>query len=122
MILVLGVKTKLATLSKKRGCEKVGKWLQSISNHLYFCAATSGGDGEMVEQKWLSVLNHITNKHEGHGRKFPKCTHTLIERDWINAGQYLKDALVCISTNFLNDYLSLREAAFIAAFKHSCHY
>ncbi|XP_060585693.1 uncharacterized protein LOC132741518 [Ruditapes philippinarum] len=75
------VKTKLATLSKKRGCEKVGKWLQSISNHLYFCAATSGGDGEMVEQKWLSVLNHITNKHEGHGRKFPKCTHTHLLKE-----------------------------------------
>ncbi|XP_045201100.2 uncharacterized protein LOC123546133 isoform X3 [Mercenaria mercenaria] len=82
----MGVKTKLTTLWKKRGCEKVAKWTQSISNHLYFCAATSEGDGDLVEQKWLSVLNHITNKHEGHGEKFPSCTHGPIERDWIKEG------------------------------------
>ncbi|XP_053409092.1 uncharacterized protein LOC128559941 [Mercenaria mercenaria] len=80
------VKTKLTTLWKKRGCEKVAKWTQSISNHLYFCAATSEGDGDLVEQKWLSVLNHITNKHEGHGEKYPSCTHGPIERDWIKEG------------------------------------
>ena len=58
-------------------------WARSISNHMYWCAASGGGDGEMVK-KWLSILNHITDIHEGHGDKFPRCEHGELEdRDWM---------------------------------------
>lgn len=43
----------------------------------------------MVSEKWLSVLNHITdvNVHDGHVKRFPKCLHGEIEdRDWIKKG------------------------------------
>ena len=25
---------------------------------MYWCASSSGGDGELVQQQWLSILNH----------------------------------------------------------------
>ena len=46
------------------------------------------GDGELVKEKWLSILNHITDVHEGHGDKFPRCAHDEIEdRDWMKKGR-----------------------------------
>lgn len=62
-----GVYKKLETVGKKKKCELVGDWARSVSNHLYWCASSSDGDGELVSEKWLSVLNHITDVHEGHG-------------------------------------------------------
>jgi hypothetical protein len=46
-----GVYKKVCELGKKRGHETVLQWAQSISNHVYWCAATSNGDPELVRQK-----------------------------------------------------------------------
>ena len=78
---------KLEAAGKKKGCQKVKDWARSVSNHLYWCAASSGGDGELVKQKWLSILNHVTNVHEGHGDRFPQCLHDEgLDRDWMKRG------------------------------------
>ena len=45
------VSKKIEALAKKKGCSILGNWKQSISNHLYWCAASSGGDGKEVEAK-----------------------------------------------------------------------
>jgi solute carrier family 8 (sodium/calcium exchanger) len=83
----LGVFKKLEASGKKKKCKQVGDWARSVSNHLYWCAASSEGDGELVLEKWLSVLNHITNIHDGHGKLFPSCLHGELEdRDWIKKG------------------------------------
>ena len=82
-----GVYKKLEAAGKKKGCQKVKDWARSISNHMYWCAASSGGDGEFVQQKWLSILNHVANIHSGHGEKFPHCEHgQLDDRDWMKKG------------------------------------
>ena len=45
-------------------------------NHMYWCVlSTSGGDGDAVVAKWLSLENHIHNKHTGHSKLYAKCTH-----------------------------------------------
>jgi len=36
----------IEALAKKKGCSILGNWKQSISNHLYWCVASSGGDGK----------------------------------------------------------------------------
>ena len=49
-------------------------------NHLYWSAvSTPDGDGEMILAKWLSVDNHIHNKHKKHGKLFPACKHKRIQ-------------------------------------------
>jgi len=82
------VSKKIEALAKKKGCSILGNWKQSISNHLYWCAASSGGDGKEVEAKWLSITNHVVNVHEGHSSKFPQCAHGPLEeeRQWLKRG------------------------------------
>lgn len=70
-----GIFKKLRVLSKKKGCEQIKDWCHSISNHLYWAAATNDGDGDLVEEKWLSILNHVCDVHEGHGDRFQACEH-----------------------------------------------
>lgn len=81
-----GVYKKLEQIGKKKtkGFAVIGRWAKSASNHIYWCAASSHGDAEMVQQKWQSILNHVANIHEGHCPKFPTCEHDAVDdREWI---------------------------------------
>ena len=104
MLSALGTEKKIVTAGKKKGCEVLQKWSHSISNHMYWCAASSGGDGETMVQKWLSMLNHVRNVHEGHGDLFPKCLHGPLDnerkRKWLVDGKYciLNYHYLCIQT------------------------
>jgi hypothetical protein len=53
---ILGVYKKLEKNGnkKRKGFAIVGRWARSTSNHIYWCAASSNGDGE----KYASILNH----------------------------------------------------------------
>eukprot|EP00795_Rhopilema_esculentum_P011047 gene11047-19898_t len=74
--IVLGFKKKATALSKQKGCEIIAGWIKSMSNHIYWCASTSsGGDGELILAKWLSLINHMHNIHEDHSDQFPSCEH-----------------------------------------------
>ena len=72
---VLGIKKKIMAAGKNSGCKILIDWAQSVSNHVYWCAASSHGNQELVKAKWLSVLNHVCDIHEGHGDLFPACEH-----------------------------------------------
>jgi hypothetical protein len=86
-ILFSGIYKKLQAASKKKLCEIVGQWSHSISNHLYWCAASSDGNGELMLQKWLSILNHVVDEHEGHGDLYPRCLHGPVnDRQWMTRG------------------------------------
>ena len=62
----LGFCKKVKALAKQKDCELVGKWEQSMINHMYWCVvSTPNGDGDMMVAKWLSLENHIHNKHSG---------------------------------------------------------
>ena len=67
---------KVEALAKTKECEIVGKWIKSIVNHIYWCAAsTPDGDSNMVKCKWISLDNHLHNVHEGNSSSFPTCLH-----------------------------------------------
>ena len=44
----------------------------------------------MIKAKWLSLENHIHNKHSGHGDKFPKCAHARLtgKRKWFKKSKH----------------------------------
>ena len=87
-----GVKKKVEAAGKRKNCAVLCDWSQSISNHLYFCAASSQGDGELLEQMWRSLLNHVVDIHEGHGNRYPKCQHGELEdRAWIKRGIFKRN-------------------------------
>ena len=55
---------KLTNKAKQKGCEELAPWIQSISNHLWWSAATSDGSVQMFWEKWKSVLDHVSNRHK----------------------------------------------------------
>ncbi|XP_052277728.1 uncharacterized protein LOC127876462 [Dreissena polymorpha] len=82
------VKKKLVALSKQKDCDHLFKWIKSITNHLYWAAAsTSDEDGAVIVSKWKSVSNHIQNIHHRHDGPFTDSQHEeLADRDWLKPG------------------------------------
>lgn len=76
-----GISKKLESASKKRDCADIRPWIKSSVNHCYWVAASCGEDGYLKEQKWTSLTEHVTNKHE-------HCEHGVLEEDrlWIKEG------------------------------------
>eukprot|EP00795_Rhopilema_esculentum_P010095 gene10095-18746_t len=84
-----GLSKKMDALAKRPRCSLLGKWIKSIVNHMYWCAASSDGDGDLMLAKWDSVVNHICDIHEGHSELFPKCSHEPSDddpRNWFQPG------------------------------------
>ena len=70
---------KLTYKAKQKGCEQLAPWIQSISNHLWWCAATCNGSVQLLREKWKSVLDHVANKHKWSGNTlFHQCCHRRI--------------------------------------------
>ena len=52
-------------LSKYKDCELVGDWVKSITNHLYWCAASAPeGDGDEMTVRWKSLMEHLCDQHD----------------------------------------------------------
>ncbi|XP_065054534.1 uncharacterized protein LOC135683252 [Rhopilema esculentum] len=101
---------KVEEIGKKRTTAVVNEWVPSIKNHVYWCASTSKDSPQLIKEKWLSLFNHIINKHEGHdGQLFKCCEHGPMEREWLIKGKAaykeLKDKLT--KTQLLNDIAKL---------------
>ena len=78
---VTGLRKKLDKLAKDKDCKIVAEWIHSIINHFYWSVtSTTDGNEEMVQAKWLSLVNHVHNRHSKHGGLFPKCTHKRLKR------------------------------------------
>ena len=42
----------------------VNDWIKSITNHLYWCVASSPeGDGNEMAFRWKSLMEHICDRH-----------------------------------------------------------
>lgn len=63
---ITGVKKKLVKLGKYKDCDLINDWIKSITNHLYWSAASApDGDGEQMATRWKSLMDHICDRHEG---------------------------------------------------------
>ncbi|XP_052692675.1 uncharacterized protein LOC128170935 [Crassostrea angulata] len=76
-----GISKKLEANAKKRDCGDIRLWTKSSVNHCYWVAASSGDNGEMKEQKWASLVEHVANKHDN-------CQHGELDEDrqWLREG------------------------------------
>ena len=76
------VTKKLTKKAKKKCNEELLSWIQSVSNHLWWSVATCDGNTSVMKEKWLSIINHIANKHKWRGGKhFKKCAHRTLTRN-----------------------------------------
>ena len=85
-----GFRKKLEAAAKKKDCSLIRDWQRSILNHLYWCvASTEDGDGDTVLAKWLSLDNHVHNKHKHDSPKFHQCVHSrLSKRKWFKRRKF----------------------------------
>ena len=61
----IGIKKKLCRLSNTSKCTIIAEWIKSITNHLYWCAASApDGNGDDMVKRWKSLINHICDIHE----------------------------------------------------------
>ncbi|XP_077970451.1 uncharacterized protein LOC120336592 [Styela clava] len=100
-----GLGKKIDSKAKLTDCGILQEWRRSIINHLYWSAGSSGGDGDMVEQKVMSLLRHIRNVHTGHGNLYMECQHAPLgdeekRKKWIFPGQRAYDELESLFDNF----------------------
>lgn len=91
----LGVKKRIHAASRSGLCKELEVWKQPVTNHLYFCALMGKSSGPLIASMWLSLLNHVTNKHDGHDGPYSECLHEpLGDRPWLAKGTFINLALV----------------------------
>ncbi|KAM7302674.1 hypothetical protein ISCGN_018182 [Ixodes scapularis] len=70
-----GVKKKIIAVARTKQHGVLLLWLKTIIRHIYWCARTSNGDGQLVLAKWTSLMRHIINIHEHPNPLHPVCAH-----------------------------------------------
>ena len=76
--IVKGVKKKLLAGKDK----DLVPWVRAVANHLWYCAATCEGNADLLREKWLSMLHHITNEHQWvAGEYLTRCEHRRYQKD-----------------------------------------
>lgn len=78
------LKNAVKTGSGSRGSSKLQDWITAIINHPYWVptsvCATLSNRADIVEAKWKSLLNHVTNRHRHDDPLFPRCEHPKAKR------------------------------------------
>ncbi|XP_064461754.1 uncharacterized protein LOC135371711 [Ornithodoros turicata] len=70
-----GVKKKLVAASNSAATRDLKLWIPAAVNHMYWCAAVSGGNAGLLLEMWRSSVNHVVDVHEGHAPNYPRCLH-----------------------------------------------
>ena len=113
------VKKKL--VKKAKGCDALNNWIKSVINHFWWCCSTCSGDAKLLKEKWLSLLNHVKNKHSWKNNNdftlFKKCAHKKLsitsrtDIEWLVEGSPTYYALeqVVLDKSLLKDFAQLVE-------------
>lgn len=75
----------MSKAAKYKDCELINDWVKSITNHMYWCAASSQ-DGEEMVTRWKSLIDHLCDQHEG-------CYHDDLgdrRKKWFTPGIIIK--------------------------------
>lgn len=120
--LAKSVVKKLNKKAKKKSCEDLKHWIQSISNHLWWCSSSCGGNAELLREKWKSILHHIRNKHSWTDAiHFKKCAHPRLSRQEVKEKCWLKpgtEAYVALEEIVLNERI-LKDLGKLTDFSHT---
>jgi len=81
----LALKGLIVYSNKNHFYSTLALWIESIQNHFWWCVDTATSPEDLVE-RFLSILNHVVDKHEWIGnRTFKKCEHgPLGKKKWLD--------------------------------------
>jgi len=86
---------RLHLKAQKKNATELMPWIHSVSNHLYWCSQTCGGDPILLKEKWNSCLHHIVNRHHWNGDRMSQCEHETVNdiTAWLTVDSYAFIAL-----------------------------
>ena len=116
------VRKKIKNLAKKPKLHRLSRWVRSLVNHLWWSAATCGGDPDLLVEKWTSVVYHVTNRHEfPEHQLYTECPHGQLEETeerrtrWLAVGSKEAEALQAL----VMDKRLLRDIRLLSNFCHT---
>ena len=89
---VKSIQKKLAKISKKKDTAELVAWIPSIANHIWWCSATCQRNTTLLKDKYLSLLQHITNRHNWscmailRGCEYEPLTAEQKKKKWLKQG------------------------------------
>jgi hypothetical protein len=69
---------RLHLKAQNKNATELMPWIHSVSNHLYWCSQSCGGDPILLKEKWSSCLHHIVNRHHWDGDRMSQCEHETV--------------------------------------------
>ena len=94
---------------------------REINNHILFCIHLSNvtGDAELLEEKLLSIVEHVSNNHEfPNNKKYKKCPHPPIleerSKAWLAPGSLVSQLIT------LHHTFKVYDCCILNTTMHSC--
>lgn len=75
-------------MAKRAVNKPLEPWISSLVYHIYWVAASSDGNRELMEAKWRAAAKHVVNVHTHESSLFPACQHEELDGDrvWLDEG------------------------------------
>ena len=94
------VTKRLHLKAQKKDAAELMPWIHSVSNHLYWCSQSCGGDPVLLREKWNSLTYHVVNQHQWNGDRMSQCEHEAVNDKtvWltVDSGAFIAlESVVC---------------------------
>jgi len=93
--------------------QDLGPWIPAIINHLYWSVLSCSGNGQILTERFVSIIHHICNRHIFSDQKiYKRCSHSPYSTDetrrkaWLKMGSPLHDVLkkVVLEKQLVKDF------------------
>lgn len=116
------IKSVLREATKKKKYESLNPWTKSIINHFWWSCKTCEGNADILKEKWVSILNHVTDVHKWEGNSYVnECLHDSLSEEMREKKKWLdKNSLSyeMLKSVVLNER-TISDLPYLAQFKHS---
>ena len=118
--MVNSVRKKLQEASKKKANERLGEWMKSIINQIWYASKNCGGDPERLEELITSMCYHIAGVHKWKGYKhYNACLHNRLSAQQQKKTKWLKRGVLQALKDIILDRKLLADLRHLSLFCHT---
>uniref|UniRef100_A0A803KDX7 THAP-type domain-containing protein n=1 Tax=Xenopus tropicalis TaxID=8364 RepID=A0A803KDX7_XENTR len=115
------LRVKLSAACKKKKYSEIKEWISPTINHLWWCARTCNGNPDLLREKWLSLLYHVTNVHQWQtGHLYHECAHSALAPHLDHKRKWMQDEST-VFEQFKDIITSRKILDDLAHLSHFCH-